>query len=114
MATQTNHAMEEIKALQGIDDWDESLAMDLAESENIQLTAEHWDVIHFLRQSCEEQGFSCSARQVLKTLSNRYKRQGGKRYLYSLFPHGVVYQACKIAGIPLPAYTLDLSFGSVH
>ena len=114
MDTQTNHAAEQIKALQGVDEWNESLAMELARSEKIELTPEHWDVIHFLRQSCEGKDFSCSARLVLKTLSSRYKKQGGKRYLYSLFPHGVVYQACKIAGIPLPPYTLDLSFGSVH
>lgn len=114
MVRQTSHATDKLDALQGVDEWNETLARELAASESIELTAAHWDVIHFLRQSCEENGFSCSARLVLKTLSSRYKKQGGKRYLYSLFPHGVVYQACKIAGIPLPPYTLDLSFGSVH
>ncbi len=101
-------------AQEGRDEWNETRALQLAAAEGITLTPAHWDVIHFLRQSCGQHGFSCSARLVLKRLSSHYKNQGGKRYLYSLFPHGAVYQACKIAGIPLPAYTVDLSFGSVH
>jgi len=96
------------------DEWSESLARQLAAEENIEMTDAHWDVIRFLRSHCEEHGTTCSARLVLKGMVAHYKQQGGKRYLYTLFPRGPVVQACKIAGIPLPAYSLDLSFGSVH
>jgi len=105
---------ESINVPDDFNDWSEEIARQLATEEKIQLSDAHWDVIYFLRHHCEAQGTSCSARLLLKAMTGQFKKQGGKRYLYTLFPHGPVMQACKIAGIPLPAYTLDLSFGSVH
>lgn len=94
--------------------WTEQQARKIAEEEQVELTEAHWQVIYFLRQHCREQGTSCSARLVLKAMTRQFRDQGGKRYLYQLFPRGPVVQACHIAGIPLPPYALDLSFGSVH
>ena len=95
-------------------EWNEELAHKLAAEERLQLNDAHWDVIRFLRVHCEEHGTDCSARDLLKVMAARYDRQGGKKYLYTLFPRGAVVQGCKIAGIPLPAHARDLSFGSVH
>jgi len=95
-------------------EWNEEMAKQLAAEEQIQLSDQHWQVIRFLRKHCDAPGRGCSARLLLKTLSREFRDQGGKRYLYTLFPRGPVVQACKIAGIPLPRYALDLSFGSVH
>lgn len=94
--------------------WNPTLAELLAAEEHIELTDKHWQVIHFLRDHCDAHGTGCSARLLLKTLSRRFGKEGGKRYLYTLFPRGPVVQACRISGIPLPQYALDLSFGSVH
>jgi tRNA 2-thiouridine synthesizing protein E len=102
------------KVPDNFNDWNEAYALELAAEENIEMTDEHWRVIHFIRNHCKENGTSCSARLLLKAITNNFKTEGGKRYLYTLFPRGPVVQACKIAGIPLPAYSLDLSFGSVH
>ncbi len=94
--------------------WDEDVARALAEAEGIELSDDHWDVIHYLRERCQTEGTECSARQVSKALAERYADRGGKRYLYTLFPGGPVFQASKIAGIPMPAHVVDLSFGSVY
>ena len=114
MTTTDPLANEQIDAPESFHEWTEAQALQLAEQENIELTDAHWAVIRFLRHHCEQNGTSCSARLVLKAMTGEFKREGGKRYLYTLFPRGPVVQACKIAGIPLPAYSLDLSFGSVH
>ncbi|MES9904212.1 MAG: TusE/DsrC/DsvC family sulfur relay protein [Sedimenticola sp.] len=114
MPTSNPLATENSTMPSSFDEWSEASAIELAKEENIELTSEHWAVVHFIRNHCESNGTSCSARLLLKTMTAQFKRQGGKRYLYTLFPHGPVVQASKIAGIPLPANSLDLSFGSVH
>jgi tRNA 2-thiouridine synthesizing protein E len=47
-------------------------------------------------------------------MEHNYLAEGGRRYLYSLFPRGPVTQGCRLAGLPLPNGHSDPSFGSVH
>lgn len=114
MPSTTPLETENLNLPEGFEDWNEQQAMVIAKHEGIELGDEHWEVIYFLRNHCKSAGASCSARHVLKALTERFYDQGGKRYLYRLFPHGPVYQAARISGLPLPPSTLDLSFGSVH
>ena len=51
---------------------------------------------------------------VLRMLEDEYRDQGGRKYLYSLFPRGPITQGCRLAGLPTPAGNTDPSFGIVH
>jgi tRNA 2-thiouridine synthesizing protein E len=94
-----------------LDDWDEAQGQRIAEQENIELTAEHWDVVHCLREYYLDHGEPESGRVLSDMLDERYADQGGRKYLRRLFPQGPVGQGMRIAGLPVPAYTEDDGFG---
>lgn len=95
-----------------LEPWSEDQAKALAEKEGIELSRAHWEVIHFLRDRFIHEGQAKSGRHVVEQLDSQFSDVGGKRYLYTLFPGGPVTQGSKIAGLPLPPYTADPSFGS--
>ncbi|AWH87140.1 sulfurtransferase TusE [Limnobaculum parvum] len=84
-------------------DWSESMAVILAQQENIELTAEHWEVIHFVRDFYQEFNTSPAIRMLVKAMTQKYgEEKGNSRYLYRLFIKGPAKQATKIAGLPKP------------
>ena len=95
-------------------DWSEQTARKLAAKEEIELTDEHWEIIHLLRTHYRVHGNDRSGTQLLRSLEEPFGSRGGRKYLYQLFPRGPVSQGCKIAGLPLPPYSSDPSFGSVE
>jgi TusE/DsrC/DsvC family sulfur relay protein len=80
-------------------DWTEKFAEEVAQSEGITLTNEHWRVIRFMREWLDEHGVAVApdARPVMKFLAG--DRRAGRRRIFELFPYGYVKQACKIAGM---------------
>lgn len=65
------------------DQWNEEIAVALAEKEGIDvLTPEHWEIIEFCRQSAEDSGAAPTLRQITKGTSIDTKR------LFKLFPKG--------------------------
>lgn len=88
------------------------MAGEMSGAECIELTPAHWEVIHFLRERFMTEGQAKSGRYVLQALDSAFADRGGKRYLYQLFPGGPVTQGSRLAGVPLPPYTTDPSFGS--
>lgn len=83
------------------EDWNLEAAEELAHRENIRLTEDHWDVLHFMRQFYEEHQIAADARYVIKHLTDRLGKSARNR-LFELFPYGYVQQACKIAGMKRP------------
>lgn len=100
--------------LNDLDAWSEDKARGLARQEGIEFTDTHLDVVCFLRDHYAECGPDKNARSLLKAMEDAYADQGGRKFLYSLFPHGPVTQGCRLAGLPTPPGNADPSFGSVH
>ena len=82
-------------------DWNEEVAVALAQDEHIELNDDHWDVLRFMRDFYEEHQVAADARFVIRHLAERMGREAQKQ-LFVLFPYGYVKQACKIAGMRRP------------
>ena len=86
-----------------LSDWNKELAQVIAETEDIEMTDEHWAVVNFLRDYYEEYQIAPAVRVLTKAVGKKLgKDKGTSKYLYELFPYGPAKQACKYAGLPKP------------
>ena len=76
--------------------WDEEVAEKLAETEEVELTPEHWEVINYLRNYYAEFGVAPMVRKMLKDTGK------SNAEIYELVPSGPGKGACKIAGLLKP------------
>jgi tRNA 2-thiouridine synthesizing protein E len=97
-----------------LEPWSESRAAELAAKEGVTLTPEHWAVIRYLRNYYAECGPAAGGNTLLHCLGDAFADRGGKKHLYMLFPGGPVSQGSRIAGLPVPPYSNDPSFGTVE
>ena len=74
--------------LNDLDTWSEDKARQAAYEEGLYLTDAHMDVICYLRDHFAECGPDSSAHSLLRNMEQAYIEQGGRKYLYRLFPHG--------------------------
>ena len=75
----------------------------LAGTVQIEMSDEHWTVVHFIRNYFEDRQAVPEARHALKELREKLgKEKATRKFLYSLFPYGYGQQACKIAGMRKP------------
>jgi TusE/DsrC/DsvC family sulfur relay protein len=89
--------------LTDLNTWDRDIALELAKSENVEMTEGHWEIIDFLREYYDEYQIAPAVRVLTKAVGKKYgKEKGTSKYLYDLFPYGPAKQACKIAGLPKP------------
>jgi len=83
--------------------WNPELAVLIAESENIEMDNDSWEVVNFLRSYYEEYQIAPAVRVLTKAIKKSLgPDKGNSKYLYELFPYGPAKQACKIAGLPKP------------
>lgn len=88
-------------------DWNREIALIIAKKELIDLSAEHWELVLFIREFYEEYDTSPAIRVLVKALASKFGAHiGNSRYLQRLFPKGPAKQATKIAGLPKPAKCL--------
>lgn len=90
--------------LENLDEWSEELAAEIARNEKIEeLSQQHWDIINEARVYFIENGAVCEPRAFSKIMKKKYgKDRSDQKYIYSLFPTGLIKCANKIAGLPRP------------
>ena len=90
--------------LLNLDEWSEELAAQIAINEKVpELTEEHWNIINMAREYFHENGMVCEPRAFSKLMKKEYgKDKSDQKYIYSLFPTGLIKCANKIAGLPRP------------
>jgi TusE/DsrC/DsvC family sulfur relay protein len=76
--------------------WDEDLALVLAQNIGIEMTDAHWKVIHFLREDFAKQGETATTRRVQTVGGVPTKEQ------FALFPKKPAKKMAYIAGLPKP------------
>ncbi|MBK4765097.1 MAG: TusE/DsrC/DsvC family sulfur relay protein [Pantoea sp. Brub] len=87
--------------LKNINCWNEKLAIQIAKTENIIITKEHWKIIYFMRNFYLKFNILPTVRMLAKYMAEEHgKKIGNSCYLFVLFPKGPMQQATKIAGLP--------------
>ncbi|MFO1218327.1 MAG: TusE/DsrC/DsvC family sulfur relay protein [Burkholderiaceae bacterium] len=72
-----------------LSDWSEAFARALAAREGLVLTADHWELIRFLREHYAEHGVQPQVRVMIRHFSARWGRErGSNHHLHELFPRG--------------------------
>ncbi len=75
--------------IENTEEWSEDFARELARLEGLKLTAEHWEVIRFLRAYYQEHGVQPQVRAMIKHFTQVWgPERGSNHYLHEIFPRG--------------------------
>ncbi|NTW52010.1 MAG: TusE/DsrC/DsvC family sulfur relay protein [Chlorobiaceae bacterium] len=90
--------------LVNLEEWNEDVALKLAEGEDITMDEAHWDLVKFLRNYYAEYQIAPAVKILTKAVASERNmdKKEASEFLYGLFPKGPALQACKIAGLPKP------------
>ena len=93
--------------LRHLSDWSPAAAEWLADSVDVTLDAEHWEVINALRVFYADTGVSPAMRILVKIVKQKVSlEKGNSIHLLTLFPGSPARLAAKIAGLPRPTNCL--------
>ncbi|ARC53194.1 TusE/DsrC/DsvC family sulfur relay protein [Candidatus Riesia pediculischaeffi] len=82
--------------------WNESIAVELARIEKIDLTKDHWKIIYLIRNFYLNFGIFPKMRDIRELSYKTYGDRISSKKLYRLFPSNPILQAAKLAGLPKP------------
>lgn len=96
-------------------DWTREDAEEIARKEGLQLTDDHWEAVRALQSyyAHHEDEAAINLRNLHDALDEHFHRQGGLKYLYTVFPGGPIAQSCRLAGLKAPFIASDRGFGTV-
>lgn len=84
-----------------LEQWNEEVAVIIANAEGIEMTQEHWDVVNYLREEYfNNRGNQPNNRAMLKDLGKLWGKKISSKDMYNLFPGNPSKQAGMIAGVP--------------
>jgi len=90
--------------LVSLEDWNEDVAVKLAEGEDVEMGDNEWQIVRFLRNYYDEYQIAPAVKVLTKAIAkeNGMEKKEASEFLYGMFPKGPALQACKIAGLPKP------------
>lgn len=89
--------------LEDLSEWSEEVAVAIAHNEKVEMTPEHWDIVREARRFYQENGVVAEPRVFSKLMKEKYGvERSSSKYIYDLFPYGLIKSANKIAGLPRP------------
>lgn len=84
-------------------DWSDAVAEALAAREGLELTAEHWEILHLLQAFYAEFQLSPATRPLIKYVALKLgPDKGNSLHLNRLFKGTPAKLAAKLAGLPKP------------
>lgn len=81
--------------LMDLKEWNQTIALEIAREESIEMTDRHWEVITYLQDEVKK-GVPLTIRKIGNSGVVTIKE------FYQLFPKGPLKTAARIAGIPKP------------
>jgi len=93
--------------------WKKTEVESAAKSDGINVIDDVWDVVRAI-QEYYKKATKPSARELHDALDEKFHAKGGLTYLYQILPGGPITQGCVLAGLDVPAGSVDPAEGSVE
>lgn len=101
--SENNLETDEEGYLNNIADWKIELAEAMARVDGLELGADHWEIINFLRDYYDRYQVAPPIRILTREVGKKLgEEKGNSAYLFKLFPMGPAKQACRYGGLPKP------------